>query len=204
MAITDDVSKSGVDTNKHIDIGSSFELNLSFCDTLYLHLNDVGGSPIQFDAMFLMGLDERYLAMRSNILTREPLPLVKAAFVVIGYIVDRCFELVGYPAGYVKNNFNANTRPVSSNNAFASVDVYSNNVSSNNAATSKSPVSLSNEQLARLMSLLNDNVVSIANANMVERLKADNTVRVNQIVTIFLIKASIHLLDQIDIQLMQA
>ncbi|GKB51910.1 hypothetical protein Tco_0902663 [Tanacetum coccineum] len=37
-----------------------------------------------------------------------------------------------------------------------------------------------------------------------ECLKADNMVRVNQIVTIFLIKSSIHTLDQIDIQLSQA
>ncbi|GKA99519.1 hypothetical protein Tco_0827513 [Tanacetum coccineum] len=46
MAVTGDVSKFGDDTNKHIDIGSSFELNLSFGDTLYLHPNDTGGSPI--------------------------------------------------------------------------------------------------------------------------------------------------------------
>ncbi|GKB64306.1 hypothetical protein Tco_0920492, partial [Tanacetum coccineum] len=132
------------------------------------------------------GLDESYLGIRSNILTREPLPLVKATFVVvsseeshknattiratkptatafvIGYTVDRCFELVGY----VKKNFNANTRPVSSNNASASADVHSNNVSRNNATTSNSHVSLSNEQLSRLTSLLNDNGVSTTNANM--------------------------------------
>ncbi|GKE70308.1 ribonuclease H-like domain-containing protein, partial [Tanacetum coccineum] len=154
---------------------------------------------------------ESYLTIRSNILTREPLPLVKAAFVVasgeesnrnvttvrsnnnnnfnigsslksnsnnrgpnpnlkctncnkIGHTIDRCFELVGYPASYVKRNFNANTKPVSSNNA--SANVQSNNVSSNNAATSNSPDSLSSEQLARLMSLLIDNDVSTANANM--------------------------------------
>ncbi|GKA00332.1 ribonuclease H-like domain-containing protein [Tanacetum coccineum] len=299
MVVTHDVSKSGDDVNKHINIGSSSELNLSFGDTLYLYPNDTSGSPIvtiklndlkdtynkvdgsavfnlhkninsltqngaslveyynnlkslwkQFDVMvslppytceaakhfeqhnqliklmkFLMGLDESYLAIRSNILTREPLPLVKAAFAVvrgeeshigatkptatafvaktfdnkrrfnnnnnrgsgsntnsnnrgpnlnlkctnfykIGHTVDKCFELVGYPAGYMRKNFNANTRPVSSNNASASADVHSNNVSSNNATTSNSHVSLFNEQLARLMSLLNDNGVSTANANM--------------------------------------
>ncbi|GJZ51460.1 hypothetical protein Tco_0605975 [Tanacetum coccineum] len=32
---------------------------------------------------FLMGLDESYLEIRSNILTKEPLPLVKAAFAVV-------------------------------------------------------------------------------------------------------------------------
>ncbi|GJU06062.1 hypothetical protein Tco_1122492, partial [Tanacetum coccineum] len=69
-----------------------------------------------------------------------------------------------YPAGYVKKNFNSNSRPVSSNNA--SADPHSNGVSSNNATTSNSFVSLSSEQLARLMNLLNENGVSTANANM--------------------------------------
>ncbi|GJW83459.1 putative RNA-directed DNA polymerase [Tanacetum coccineum] len=160
---------------------------------------------------FLMGLDDSYFAIRSNILTREPLPSVKVAFAVvsgeefyvnitsvgttkptataftaktfdkkrfnnnfnsnnkgssansnsnnkgldpnlkfincnkIAYLVDRCFELVGYPVGYVKINFNAYTRLVSSNNA--SADVHSNS-------------------LAILMNLLNENGVSTANANM--------------------------------------
>ncbi|GJX27292.1 ribonuclease H-like domain-containing protein, partial [Tanacetum coccineum] len=84
----------------------------------------------------------------------------------IGYTVDRCFELVGYLVGYVKKNFNANTRHVSSNNASASADVHSNNVSRNNATTSNFHVSLSNEQLSRLTSLLNDNGVSTTNVNM--------------------------------------
>ncbi|GJR05694.1 ribonuclease H-like domain-containing protein [Tanacetum coccineum] len=80
----------------------------------------------------------------------------------IGHTVDRCFKLVGYPASYVKRNFNS--KSVTSNNA--SVDVHSNGVSSNNATTSNSPVSLSSEQLARLMNLLNENGVSTTNANM--------------------------------------
>ncbi|GJV18406.1 hypothetical protein Tco_1367426 [Tanacetum coccineum] len=177
----------------------------------------------------MLCLDESYLAIRSNILTREPLPLVKVAFAVvsgeeshrnaisiratkptatafvakifdnkrrfnnnnnrgsgsntnynnnrglnpnlkctncnkIGHTIDRYFKLVGYLASYVKKSFNANTRPVSSNNA--SADVHSNNVSSNNDTTSNSHVSLSNEQLARIMSLLNDNRVLTTNANM--------------------------------------
>ncbi|GJV61821.1 ribonuclease H-like domain-containing protein [Tanacetum coccineum] len=159
---------------------------------------------------FLMGLDKSYLVIRSNILTREPLPLAKAAFVVasgeeshrnailvgttkptatafaaktfdnkrrfnnnnnfnkgsslnsnnkgpnpnlkctncnkISHIVDRCFELVGDPAGYVKRNFNANTRHVSSNNVFA--DVHYNNTTID-TRNSNSPVSLSNEQLSQ-------------------------------------------------------
>nr|GEX37319.1 hypothetical protein [Tanacetum cinerariifolium] len=37
---------SGDDANKNDDIGTSSELNLSFGDTLYLHPNGTGGSPI--------------------------------------------------------------------------------------------------------------------------------------------------------------
>ncbi|GJS68898.1 ribonuclease H-like domain-containing protein [Tanacetum coccineum] len=179
---------------------------------------------------FLMDLDDNYLAIRSNILIREPLPLVKAAFAIvgdeeshrnitsveatkptttafaaksfdkkrfnsnnynkgsssnsnsnnrgpnpnlkctncnkIGHTVNRCFELVGYPAGCVKRNFNPTSRFVSSNNT--SANIHSNGVSSNNATTNNSHVSLSNEQLTRLMNLLNDNGVSTDNANMAE------------------------------------
>ncbi|GJZ99712.1 putative RNA-directed DNA polymerase [Tanacetum coccineum] len=172
---------------------------------------------------FLMGLDDNYLSIRSNILTREPLPLVKVAFAIVSgeeshrnitsneankpaatvfaakfvdkkkannnnnynkgsnsnsrgpnpnlkctncnkirHTVDRYFEIVGYPAGYVKKNFIPNSRLVTSNNT--TVDPQSNNANSN--AASKSPVSLSNEQLTRLMNLLNENGVSSANANM--------------------------------------
>nr|GEV78046.1 ribonuclease H-like domain-containing protein [Tanacetum cinerariifolium] len=75
-----------------------------------------------------------------------------------------CFELIGYRAGYVKRKFNSNSRHVTSNNA--SADVHSNSASSNNATTGNSPVSLSSEQLARLMNLLNENGVSSANADM--------------------------------------
>ncbi|GJZ73303.1 reverse transcriptase domain-containing protein [Tanacetum coccineum] len=174
--------------------------------------------------------NESYLAIRSNILTRETLPQVKASFSIIsgeeshrnvtsvratkpaeiafaaktfdnkrmpnnnsnfnkgsdsnsnsnnrgpnpnlkcancnkiGHTVDRCFELIGYPAGYVKRNFNSSPRPVSSNTA--STDGHSNCASRNNATTNISYVSLSNEQLSKLMNLLIDNGVSSANANM--------------------------------------
>ncbi|GKB36188.1 hypothetical protein Tco_0881130 [Tanacetum coccineum] len=149
---------------------------------------------------FLMGLDDSYLAIKSNILIRDQLPLVKGAFAIVsgeesqrninsvgttkpttsafaaktfdkkkfnskGHIVDRCFELVGYLACYVKRNFSPNTRRVSSNNT--SADIYFNNASSS-TTTSNSHVSLSNEHLARLMNLLSDNKVKTANANMTD------------------------------------
>ncbi|GKE87410.1 ribonuclease H-like domain-containing protein [Tanacetum coccineum] len=139
-----------------------------------------------------MGLYDNYLAIRSNILNREPLPLVKVAFAIVSgeeshrnitssgatkpnafvfaaktfdkkrHTVDRCFEILGYPAGYVKRNFILNSRPITNNNT--TIDPHSNKASSN--TTSNSPVSLSNEQLTRLMNLLNDNEVSTANADM--------------------------------------
>nr|GEV49199.1 hypothetical protein [Tanacetum cinerariifolium] len=183
---------------------------------------------------FLMGLDESYLAIRSNLLTRESLPSVKTAFSVISrkeshrnvtftvttkpaataftvktfdnkkkfnnnykgsgsnsnfnfnnnnrgpnpnlkytncnktcHTVDRCYDLIGYLASYVKRNSNSNSRHVTSNNA--SVDVQSNTMSSNNTTTGNSLVSLSSDQLARLMNLLNENDVSTANANMASK-----------------------------------
>ncbi|GJT38378.1 putative RNA-directed DNA polymerase [Tanacetum coccineum] len=167
---------------------------------------------------FLMGLDDSYLAIRSNILSRETLPLVKQAFAIIsgeeshrnatshvttkptatvfaakasnnkrrpnnnnnfsknrgpnlnltctncnkpGHTVDRYYELIGYPAGYVKRNFNA--KPTVSNNA--SADVFAKSTGTDNK-TSNSPVSLTSDQLSRLMNLLNDSGVSSANSSM--------------------------------------
>ncbi|GJT72283.1 ribonuclease H-like domain-containing protein [Tanacetum coccineum] len=181
---------------------------------------------------FLMGLDDNYLDIRSNILTREPLPLVKPAFDIvsseeshrnitsanstkptatifaakafdkkrfntnsgsnsnnnkgsnsgsnsnnrgtnpnlkctncnkIGHTIDRCFEIIGYRVGYVMRNFNSNSKSVGTSNNTA-VDPNSN-IAGNNTATN-SPVSFSNEQLTRLMNLLNDNRISSANAKM--------------------------------------
>nr|GEU30503.1 hypothetical protein [Tanacetum cinerariifolium] len=101
----------------------------------------------------------------SNSYNRGPNPNLKCTNCnKIGHTVNRCFELIVYPADYVKRNFIANARLVSSNNA--SADVQYNNVRSNNATTINSLVSLSNEKLARLMSLLNDNGLLTANANM--------------------------------------
>nr|GFC03963.1 ribonuclease H-like domain-containing protein [Tanacetum cinerariifolium] len=137
-------------------------------------------------------VDDNYLAIRSNILTREHPPLVKADFAIvsgeegfnsgsnsnnrgpnhnlectnynkIGHTVDRCFEIIGYPVGYVNKNFNSNSKSVGTSNNSA-VDPNSN-IAGNNTA-SNFPVSFSNEQLTRLMNLLNDNGISSANAKM--------------------------------------
>ncbi|GJV23351.1 ribonuclease H-like domain-containing protein [Tanacetum coccineum] len=145
MVVEDDIVKTSDDTKI---IGSSSDLSLSFDDSLYLHPNDTGGSPIvsikltgtknykmwsidmkfalrnhnklgfidgtckrddknlfagaiyaktayemwndltdTYDKVdgyaFLMGLDDSYFAIRSNIFTREPLPSVKATFAIV-------------------------------------------------------------------------------------------------------------------------
>ncbi|GJS72676.1 ribonuclease H-like domain-containing protein [Tanacetum coccineum] len=145
---------------------------------------------------FLTGLDESYLEIRSNILTREALPLVKEAFAVVSgeeshknatSVGDTKPTLTTFAAKnfdnkrrlvillidvlsllvillvMLKRNFSASTKPVSSNNDFA--DVHSNNATTD-TRTSNSRVSLSSDQLARIMSLLNDNGFSSDNANM--------------------------------------
>ncbi|GKA00532.1 ribonuclease H-like domain-containing protein [Tanacetum coccineum] len=146
------------------------------------YYNNLNSLWKQFDAMVSLHAYDNYLAIRSNILTREPLPLVKAAFAIVNgeeshrnitssgatkptaslHIVDRCFEILSYPAGYVKRNFIPNSRHVTNNNT--TVDPHFNKASSN--TTSNSLVSLSNEQLTRIMNFLNDNKVSSTNANM--------------------------------------
>ncbi|XP_071717863.1 uncharacterized protein [Rutidosis leptorrhynchoides] len=120
---------------------------------------------------FLMGLDDCYQAVRSNILTRETLPSVQTAFSIvsreeshinssssitlkpqqsaflvsktfdnkkkfgrgpntnlkctkcnmIGHTIDRCYEIVGYPLGWVKRNNNTN-RNVTSNNVVSTTN----------------------------------------------------------------------------------
>nr|GEY97176.1 hypothetical protein [Tanacetum cinerariifolium] len=183
MAVGDDINKSGDNANKkHDDISSSFELNMPFGDTLYLHPNDTGGSPIvtiklngtetykMWSIVMIFALrthnkigfievsckrDNKNPAL-ANQWDIEPLPLVKAAFTVVsGEESHRNVTLLG---------------PVSNNNG--SADVHSNNVSSNNATASNSHVSLSNEQLARLMNFLNDNGVSTVKVNMAVKIVA--------------------------------
>ncbi|GJX71810.1 ribonuclease H-like domain-containing protein [Tanacetum coccineum] len=81
-----------------------------------------------------------------------------------GHTVDRCFEIIGYPPGFKRflnlkpvNNLNNNNR---SNNS----DVRGGSVGNNDKFSS--PLSLSNEQMLKLISLLNDKSSPAANANM--------------------------------------
>ncbi|GJS35342.1 hypothetical protein Tco_0533724 [Tanacetum coccineum] len=188
---------------------------------------------------FLMGLDDVYQPIRSSLLTREILPEVRDAFLIIareeshrgissssvktekpqasvfvartndnnrnnnsnwnngnssgngnrgnynnllckncglkGHTVERCFEIIGYPPGFkrnpnlkVSNNFNNNKN----NNA----DVKTSLVGNNEIRTSTGTLSFTNEQVQKLMSLLNDKSGSAAHANMAGNLKLNNDV----------------------------
>ncbi|XP_071723198.1 uncharacterized protein [Rutidosis leptorrhynchoides] len=159
---------------------------------------------------FLMGLDDVYMSVRSNILSRDPVPDVKSAYAIIsreeshrgvnvkdnkvsayvahtpkgnsanntkfnsnnrsgnnwsrgpnpslksskcnklGHTIGRCFELIGYPPGY-RRPFNQNSsKMVNANNSVSGSN------SDNSASSSASLFNLTNEQMVKLMSLLND------------------------------------------------
>nr|GEX10369.1 hypothetical protein [Tanacetum cinerariifolium] len=79
----------------------------------------------------------------------------------IFHIVDRCFDIVGYPLNYKKPNGQNNVKFMSNNNV----------VSSNNAASESRPSSfalptLINEHIQRLMDLLSDKHVQNVHTNM--------------------------------------
>ncbi|XP_071690716.1 uncharacterized protein [Rutidosis leptorrhynchoides] len=154
---------------------------------------------------FLMGLDDVYVPIRSQILTSDPVPNVKTAFSIIsrdeshrlhsnnsvknqssafvsdvmrvsktsntsnnnsgynnkkkyrnpllkctncnmlGHTVDRCFELIGYPPGYIKNPFNQGSPRFNSNNC-----------ATDKNGSSGSSVQLTSDQIMKLLSLVNE------------------------------------------------
>ncbi|GJX57294.1 ribonuclease H-like domain-containing protein [Tanacetum coccineum] len=80
-----------------------------------------------------------------------------------GHTVDRCFELIGYPPGFKRS---PNLKPANNNNRNSNAVTRGGFVSNVDGKTLVSPVSLSNEQMLKLMSLLNDKSSTTANANM--------------------------------------
>ncbi|GJV15040.1 ribonuclease H-like domain-containing protein [Tanacetum coccineum] len=184
---------------------------------------------------FLMGLDDVYQPIKSNILTREILPEAKDAFVIIskeeshrgipasssktkkpqvsafnskvndnnkrkgsgncsngnrsgnwstgnnynrgnydsllcknyglkGHAVDRCFEIIGYPPGFKRNPNLKLVNNLNNNNRSNNSDVRGGFIGNNDKFSS--PLSLSNEHMLILMSLLNNKSSRAANANM--------------------------------------
>ncbi|XP_071727474.1 uncharacterized protein [Rutidosis leptorrhynchoides] len=162
--------------------------------------NELKETYDKVDASFLMGLDDVYTPIRSQILTSDLVPSVKVVFLIIardeshrmhsnqtqnskiqstafvsktgfynsnnsgnnrrkyrnpplkctkcnmlGHTVDRCYELIGYPPGYIKKPFNQGTPRFNSNNS--GVD---------KCASVESSMQLTNEQIMKLLSLVND------------------------------------------------
>ncbi|XP_071700465.1 uncharacterized protein [Rutidosis leptorrhynchoides] len=92
----------------------------------------------------------------------------------VGHTIDRCFEVVGYPAWF-KGKGNNNT-----NNSFKSTNSWSNNNStksfvSNSSITEKqSALTLSEDQISRLLSLLSNNMSDEPKANMAGNIQHTN------------------------------
>ncbi|XP_071729232.1 uncharacterized protein [Rutidosis leptorrhynchoides] len=186
---------------------------------------------------FLMGLNDAYMPIRSNILLRDPLPDVKVAYPIIsreelhrisslkdsnsksqssafvahgpnktnsnnvssfntnrgpnpnlkckkcnkiGHTIERCFEIVGYLPNFRKNFNNNNNRSQNNYNNFRNTS--NNNAASNeNNINSSSPISFSQEQMLKLLSLINDSSVpafTSAMSNM-ERTFFNSSVKFN-------------------------
>ncbi|XP_071727271.1 uncharacterized protein [Rutidosis leptorrhynchoides] len=186
-------------------------------------------NKVQKLMQFLMGLNDCYMCVRSNILLRDPLPDVKSAYAILsreeshrninlkenvitkpqtsafiaqtsnkdmnsnnsssrfnngrgpnqnlkckkcnklGHAIDRCFEIVGYPSGY-KRNFNNNNNSYKLNEGYQSQNnfksVSNNTTASKEASTSSSPLFFSNEQMMKLLSLINETPESSTQSNM--------------------------------------
>ncbi|KAJ0470826.1 putative RNA-directed DNA polymerase [Helianthus annuus] len=155
---------------------------------------------------FLMGLDDVYQPVRTNLLTRDPLPTVKTAFSIIsreeshrdsnssskvpnvgfaaktnqfnenkkrftkgsnpnlkcthcnkiGHVVDKCFELHGYPSNFRprpnQNNTQWSKPNISANSSINS----SGNPSVSDKSASNSLISLTSDQFTKLLDLLNE------------------------------------------------
>ncbi|GJV55697.1 hypothetical protein Tco_1456702 [Tanacetum coccineum] len=180
---------------------------------------------------FLLGLDDIYQPIRSSILTREILPEVKDAFVIVsreesyrgippssvktdkpqasafmsrqfdnnnnwsnngnnvnkgvydsplcknyglkGHTIDRCFEIIRYPSGYKRN---LNLKPTNSfNHKSNNGDFRKANLGNNDSKTSGN-VSFTNEQVMKLMSILNGKSSSVGNIQMDEDDEISNLV----------------------------
>ncbi|XP_071695532.1 uncharacterized protein [Rutidosis leptorrhynchoides] len=152
-------------------------------------------NKVQKLMQFLMGLNDCYMSVRSNILLRGPLPDVKSAYAILSreeshrninlkenvitkpqtsaFIAqttnkDMKYNNSRYPPGYKRNfNNNNNYKPnqgYQSQNNFKSVS--NNTTASKEASTSSSPLSFSNEQMMKLLSLINETPESSTQSNM--------------------------------------
>ncbi|GKD34260.1 ribonuclease H-like domain-containing protein [Tanacetum coccineum] len=135
-------------------LSSDFYVGATYAKSAYELWNDLKDTYDKVDGSAIFNLHKKVI------------PLVKATFAIVsGEESHRNITSSGATKP-TASMFAAKTfdkkRPITNNNT--TVDPHSNKASSN--TTSNYLVSLSNEQLTRLMNLLNDNGVSTANANM--------------------------------------
>ncbi|GJV18018.1 hypothetical protein Tco_1363341 [Tanacetum coccineum] len=129
---------------------------------------------------FLMGLNDVFQPIRSSLLSRETLLDVKDTFAIIsreeshrgiasssfgfvtksqvGHTVDRCFDIIGYLPGYNKNPGPKSNGPRTFN---------ANSVSS--SSEKGASLSFTNEQMMKLMNLINEAPSGSVQANMASR-----------------------------------
>ncbi|GJY24736.1 ribonuclease H-like domain-containing protein [Tanacetum coccineum] len=77
----------------------------------------------------------------------------------VGHTIERCFDIIGYPPGYNRNS----SRPGVKSTFTANAEVNQTNQTSTQSSPS---LSLSNEQIMKLMSLINDTPSGSVQANM--------------------------------------
>nr|GEU84246.1 hypothetical protein [Tanacetum cinerariifolium] len=183
--------------DKGISSGSG-ENNIDQYDPLFLYSNDTNGVPIigfKLEDMlkehnqllklmqFIMGLDEVYAPIRSIILTTYHIPDVKGAFATL------CFELVGHPPNFKKNNNSGFNKGASSSNSVSG---------SKDQSTSNS---FTDEQFKKLMALISEKSGSNsmpANIAVVEVSKLNITVgHPNGTKVVVTHMGSLRLIDQI-------
>ncbi|XP_071704595.1 uncharacterized protein [Rutidosis leptorrhynchoides] len=83
----------------------------------------------------------------------------------IGHTIERCFEIVGYPPNFRKNFNNNNNRSQNNYNNFRNTS-NNNDASNENNINSSSPISFSQEQMLKLLSLINDSSVPASTSAM--------------------------------------
>ncbi|XP_071694861.1 uncharacterized protein [Rutidosis leptorrhynchoides] len=84
---------------------------------------------------------------------------------MLGHIVDRCYELIGYPPGYIKKPFNQGSPRFNSNNC-----------STDKKDGCSSSVQLTSDQIMKLLSLIKDQpCVGNLDANMAGTFVNNNT-----------------------------
>ncbi|GKE86410.1 hypothetical protein Tco_1560152, partial [Tanacetum coccineum] len=96
---------------------------------------------------FLMG--DVYQPIRSTILAKDPLP---NNYGLIGHIMDRCYELIGYPTGF-KRNPNLSRQSENNNKRFNGNSEVNHYVLSTSGSLSSS---FTNDQMMKLLNLINE------------------------------------------------